>query len=338
MHVKVDDFVPERFRALRIDCLANVVKAELRELGLGDLSNGDVIVRTAYAGLNYKDALATDPNRTVIPKYPRIGGGDFSGCVVASSNSKFAVGDEVLAYGNGIGVDVDGGFSEIVRIDGRKLMSIPSGMSLLDAAALGVAGFTAALSVHLLEEAGLKKNRCPVIVTGATGGVGSMAVDMLSGLGYEVTAMSGKADQGDVLLGVGAHHLLDGSTAPAVRRALESSVWSGAIDTVGGAYLEWLVKTMKPRAAIACVGNAAGNELHMNVLPLILRGIRLIGVNLTEYQEMANVLSRRLVGDLKPHRALKLVRAISLDDLTYWLTQIRDRKVTGRMVLSLGDA
>lgn len=319
------------FWAFRVEKKDSVSSGFVR-LSIDDLSPGDVVVKTAWAGLNYKDALAAGPDGCVINCYPRIGGSDFSGTVVSSSDLRFAEGDRVMAYAAGLGVERDGGFSQYVRVPANTLLPVPTTLSLLDAAALGVAGFTAALAIHLLEEAGLKLGQGPVLVTGASGGVGTMAVDMLAMKGHEVIAMSGKPEQKDTLLSLGATQWLDGRLTPHVARPLESGRWAAAVDTVGGDYLSWIIATMREQSAIASVGNTAGNAFSSNVLPFILRSIKLIGVNATAYRSKEQDLWGRLAADLRPERALQIVQQIEFDQLPDYLKRLRNREATGRVV------
>lgn len=323
---------PQRFRAFQVN-KTDAVSAGFVTLGVEDLSPGEVVIRTAHAGLNYKDALAAQGR--VISRYPRVAGSDFSGVVLHSDDARFAPGDAVLACADGLGVERDGGFSELVRVPADSLLHLPAGLSLLDAAALGVAGFTAALAVHLLEEAGLRSGQGPVLVTGASGGVGTMALDMLAMRGHEVCAMSGKSQQRENLLRLGASQWLDGRQPPALNRPLESGQWAGAVDTVGGDYLPWIIASTRERGVIASLGNAAGNSFSSSVLPFILRSIKLIGVNVTAYRSLEQTLWTRLATDLRPARALKMVQQIDFAQVPEYLERLRKREVTGRVVARL---
>ncbi|WP_244119291.1 alcohol dehydrogenase catalytic domain-containing protein [Burkholderia gladioli] len=234
-------------------------------MSLDDLTPGDVVVRTAYAGLNYKDALATTNHGKVIRHFPRIGGSDLAGLVVSSGDPRFRPGDAVMAYAGGLGVDEDGGFSEYVRLQASRAKPVPANLSLLEAAALGVAGATAALAINLLEESGLKPGTDNVLISGATGGVGTIGIEMLSALGYEVTAMTSKPDHDDFLRKLGAAEVMRASTVTDGGRPLERPLWSGAIDNVGAHVLPWMIRTVRERGAIASIGNAGGNTLNTSV-------------------------------------------------------------------------
>lgn len=325
--------VPASFRAYQIS-RGDRVSAAITDVSLDTLTPGEVVVRSAYAGLNYKDALATTDQGKVIRHFPRIGGSDVSGVVVASDDVRFRPGDAVMAYARGLGVDEDGGFSQYVRLRAEHTLPLPNGLDLLEATALGVAGYTAALAVHLLLESGLEPAAGNVLVNGATGGVGSMAVEMLSGLGFRVSAMSSKADEDDMLLRLGAVEMIRSSSIENSGRPLERSRWIGAIDNVGGAQLAWLTRTLRPRGVIASVGNAGGSELATSVLPFILRGIRLLGVNVSYYGELETLLWQRLATDLKPARLRHNTKLIALDQLPDRIQQMLSGQSTGRSVVA----
>ncbi len=325
--------VPPVFKAYRIT-RGDKVAASVANVSLNDLTPGEVVVRSAFAGLNYKDALATTDHGNVIRHFPRIGGSDVAGVVVASDDPRFRPGDAVMAYARGLGVEEDGGFSEYVRLRADRTLALPAGLTLFDAAALGVAGYTAALAVHLLEENGLTPGAGTVLVNGATGGVGSMAVEMLSGLGYRVSAMSSKPDKNDLLRRLGAVEVIRSSEAADSAKPLERSRWSGAIDSVGGSQLAWLTRTVQPRGVIASVGNAGGNELTTTVLPFILRGIRLVGVNVSFYDDLESGLWKRLGTDLKPARLRENTETIRLDQLPDRVRRMLAGQATGRTVVA----
>lgn len=328
--------IPSRFQGFCIE-RENIIAGKIVDLTLDDLSPGNVVIRTCYAGVNYKDALAAAPDGKVISHFPRIGGSDLAGVVLASYDPRFKVSDRVFAYAHGLGVHYDGGFSEVARVRGDCLLHIPDGLSLFEAAALGVAGFTAALAVHLLEEFGLKPSAGNVLINGATGGVASMAIDIMSAIGYSVSAMTSKLNETEQLLTLGAAEVLDSSVAAQPERPLSTASWAAAIDSVGGSQLAWLISTLRPRGAIACVGNAGGNSLLTDVLPFILRGVRLIGINASSYVDIESQLWTWLAGPCKPRRALSTVRTIQLESLSHHLAQMRARTISGRTVVFLGE-
>ncbi|KCV29426.1 quinone oxidoreductase, YhdH/YhfP family [Bordetella bronchiseptica SBL-F6116] len=311
------------------------ISAGLARLKLDDLSPGDLVIRTAYAGINYKDALATTDYGKVIRKFPRVIGSDASGRVVASRDPAFREGDEVAILGGGFGVDHDGGFSQYLRVPAGWAIRLPAGMTLRDAAALGIAGYTAALAVHLLQEAGCRPAHGEVLVNGATGAVSSMGIEMLSGLGHAVTAVSAKADQHDYLRAVGAGAILAPADLADNGKPLEPARWAAALDALGGPHLDLILRSLMPRGCVASYGNVTGNTLTTSVLPFILRGVRLIGVNLSYYIDQETALWQRLAGDLKPRRALEQVRAIGLDEVAAQLRRMLDGQTTGRTVVDL---
>lgn len=250
------------------------------ELTLDDLDPGEVVIRTHYSSVNYKDALAATGAGKVIRRFPCVGGVDVSGVVESSSDDRFKAGDSVLVTGYGMGVDHDGGYAEFVRVPADWVVPLPQGLSLFDAMALGTAGFTAALAIHRLEQNDLRPESGKVVVTGATGGVGSLAVAMLAQRGYHVVAVTGKESELDYLKSLGASEILPRNEINLTSgRALEKAQWAGAVDAVGGETLAWLTRSMQQDGVIASFGNAGGVELHTTVFPFILRGVRLIGVD-----------------------------------------------------------
>jgi NADPH2:quinone reductase len=250
------------------------------ELSLDDLDPGEVVIRTHYSAVNYKDALAATGAGKVIRRFPCVGGVDVAGVVESSQDVRFKAGDSVLVTGYDMGVAHDGGFAEYARVPADWVVPLPQGLSLFEAMALGTAGFTAALAIHRLEQNELTPGKGKVIVTGATGGVGSLAIRMLSQLGYHVVALTGKATEQDYLRSLGASEVLLRSEVDfAGKRPLEKAQWAGALDAVGGDTLAWLARTMQQDGAIASFGNAGGVELHTTVFPFILRGVKLLGVD-----------------------------------------------------------
>jgi acrylyl-CoA reductase (NADPH) len=248
-------------------------------LTLDDLDPGEVVIRSHYSSVNYKDALAATGAGKVIRRFPCVAGVDVSGVVERSTDARFTPGDEVLVTGYGMGVSHDGGFAEYVRVPADWVVPLPQGLTLFDAMALGTAGFTAALSIHRLEQNELRPENGKVLVTGATGGVASLAIQMLAQLGYRVVALTGKESEHDYLKSLGACEILSRNDLTMGTRPLEKSLWAGALDSVGGDTLGWLTRTMQQNGVIASFCNAGGIELHTTVMPFILRGVRLIGVD-----------------------------------------------------------
>jgi len=323
---------PSTFKAFRIT-RTDRVESGLTQASLDQLSPGDVVIRTAYAGINYKDALATTEHGKVIRQFPRIGGSDASGWVVHSTHPAFKAGDPVVVYARGLGVDHDGGFAEYMRVPGDWLLPLPSGLTLLEAAALGIAGFTAALAVHLLQENGVRPEQGQVLVNGASGAVAGMAIEMLARLGYPVVAMSGKSHARERLLQLGAAEVVSADQFEDAGKPLASARWSAVVDSVGGQGLDWLLRTVKPRGVVASIGNAGGNEFSTNVLPFILRGVRLIGVNVTFYLDIETQIWQRLANDLKPAGLAENVGQISLEQLPHHIQRMLQAQTSGRTVV-----
>ncbi len=268
------------FRAYRIFEEDGKSSGRFVELKLDDLDPGEVVIRTVFSSVNYKDALAATGTGKVIRRFPCVGGVDAAGLVESSQDDRFKAGDVVIVTGFGLGVDHDGGFAERVRVPADWVVLLPQGLSLFESMALGTAGFTAALAIRRLEQNELSPENGKVIVTGATGGVGSLAIRMLSQLGYHVVALTGKDSAHEYLKALGANEILPRSAVDfSSSRPLESAQWAGALDAVGGATLAWLTRTMRQGGAIASFGNAGGAELHTTVYPFILRGVRLIGID-----------------------------------------------------------
>ncbi len=305
------------FRAYRIFEQDGKSGGRIVELSLDDLDPGEVVVRTHFAGVNYKDALAATGAGKVIRRFPCVGGVDVSGVVESSTDARYKPGDQVLVTGYMMGVAHDGGFAEYTRVPADWVVPLPVDLSLFDAMALGTAGFTAALAIHRMEQNELSPDKGKVIVTGATGGVGSLSIRMLSQLGYKVVALTGKASEKDYLTSLGASEVLLRSEIDfASKRPLERELWAGALDSVGGDTLAWLTRTMQQNGSIACFGNAGGLELHTSVFPFILRGVKLLGVDsAATAMPLRKQLWQRLAGDLRIDQFDKIAHRIKLDDL-----------------------
>ncbi|HNP65221.1 MAG TPA: acryloyl-CoA reductase, partial [Woeseiaceae bacterium] len=269
----------EQFRAFRIDNEDGEVVAGFKALTLDDLSPGNVLVRVTHSTINYKDALAATGKGKILRHYPLNGGIDLAGVVVSSDDPAWKPGNEVLVNGSGLSETVDGGYSEYARIDSKSLVAIPDGISAFEAMQLGTAGYTAALAIHRMEQNGQRPEGGPIVVTGATGGVGSIAIDMLSGRGYEVVAVTGKANEEAYLRQIGAQRILVRDKIDLGKRPMEKALWGGAIDNLGGKYLTWLTRTIDYGGNIASIGLAANMALNTTVLPFILRAVCLLGIN-----------------------------------------------------------
>lgn len=313
------------------------IHSSLVDLPCPEPAAGEVRIRAHFSSVNYKDALAATGAGKIMKTLPLVGGVDVAGVVDLSRDDRFQPGDAVLVTGYGLGVEVDGGYAEYVRVPADWVVPLPPGLTDFQAMALGTAGFTAALAVMRLELLGIVPGSGPVAVTGASGGLGSLAVDMLAGLGYAVTAISGKAEQADWLLGLGAKEVLDRKTLALGSRPLEKSLWAGAIDTVGGELLAWLTRSMAYRGAIAACGLAGGVELNTTVMPFILRGVSLLGIDsvacpMAERREVW----RRLASDLRPRQLESgIARTVCLQDLPGVFQGFLDGTVKGRTVVDI---
>jgi len=325
------------FRAFRIHEIDGRIVARFDALTLDDLGPGDVVVRVRHSGINYKDALAATGAGRILRKYPLVGGIDLAGEVVGSSDPRYSAGQHVLVTGCGLSETHDGGYAEYARVKGDWVIPLPAGMGTLDAMKLGTAGFTAALAIHQLEHNGLAPSKGPVVVTGATGGVGSIAVDMLAGRGYEVVAVSGKPEADDYLLGLGAARILRRQEIDPGSRPMERALWAGAIDNLGGDLLAWLTRTVDQWGSIASVGLAAGAELRTTVMPFILRGVNLLGINsVLTPRETRLAVWKRIATDLRPARLDRIcTKIVALDELPAQFDDYLKGRVTGRTVVKI---
>jgi NADPH2:quinone reductase len=326
----------QSFRAYRIFEQDGLSTGRFVELTLNDLDPGEVVIQTHYSSLNYKDALAATGAGKIIRRFPCVGGVDAAGVVVSSEDGRFKPGDEVIVTGYGMGVDHDGGFAEYVRAPADWVVPLPSGLSLWDLMALGTAGFTAALSIHRLEQNELTPERGRVIVTGATGGVGSLAIQMLAQRGYHVVALTGKDGEHDYLRSLGAAEILSRKDVAMGMRPLEKAQWAGALDAVGGETLGWLTRTMQQNGVIASFGNAGGIELHTTVMPFILRGVRLIGIDsAATAMPLRREIWQRLADDLKPQRLEQVAHTVPFDELPRLCAELLRGGLRGRTVLGI---
>jgi len=305
------------FRALRVHESDAGIEARLETLSINDLSPGEVVIQANYSSINYKDALAVTGKGRIMRRFPLVAGVDVAGLVIESADERFKEGDAVLVTGCGMGESLDGGFSEVVRVPVDWVILLPQGLGLFEAMALGTAGFTAALAIDQMERNGQHPDAGSIIVTGATGGVGSIAIDLLSARGYEVIALSRKPDASTYLQSLGATDVLDAAIVTASNKPLEKAQWGGAIDSVGGDTLAWLTRTVKPWGNIASIGMAGGTDLHTTVMPFILRGISILGITSANCpMPRRKKIWKRLVTDLKPRHLDKIVAGVvKLDEL-----------------------
>ncbi|WP_322795144.1 acryloyl-CoA reductase [Tepidiforma sp.] len=326
------------YRALVVDKQADQFWVAVRDLSEADLPPGDVTIRVHWSSINYKDGLALSPNGRVIRTYPMVPGVDLAGTVLETKDSRFSPGQEVVVTGYDLGVAHPGGFAELARVPGDWVMPLPAGLTLKEAMAIGTAGFTAALSIEALEHNGLAKENGTVIVTGATGGVGSTAVSMLANLGYTVAASTGKASEHDYLRDLGATEILSREEVSAEStRPLESERWAGAVDPVGGSTTAYLIRTMKYGASIALSGLTGGNAIATTVYPFILRNVNLLGID-SVFTPMPRRQRtwQRLAADLKPRGLLDSIAVeTDLDGVPAVCAEILQGRVRGRTLVRL---
>ena len=328
----------QSFTAYLIEEIGGKSQGRFVEMDASRLDPGEVTIRVAYSSVNYKDALAATGAGRIVRRYPCIGGIDLAGFVEESSDDRFRPGDPVVATGFDIGVAHHGGYAQLARLPADWVVPLPAGLSLQEAMALGTAGFSAALAIVRMEENRLAPCNGPVVVSGATGGVGSLAIDMLSGLGYSVSALTGKESEADYLTGLGAAEVILRPTLDLSRpRPLEKSRWAGAVDNLGGPVLAWMASTMKRAGTIASVGLAERSTLETTVMPFILRGICLLGIDSGyiggDYRQR---IWQRLASDLRPSRLPDMTRIIGFDELPSVFDNLLSGLAHGRVVVKIG--
>ncbi len=327
----------ESFRAYRIDRQDGDITAGFTTMGVDELTEGNVVIKVSHSTINYKDALAATGAGQILRKFPLNGGIDLAGTVVSSEDPDLEPGQAVLVNGCGLSETVDGGYSEYARVDSMSVVPVPDGMSNAQAMQIGTAGYTAALAIHRMEQNGQLPEQGPVVVTGATGGVGSIAIDMLAGRGYDVVALTGKAAEEDYLKEIGASRILLRDELDLGKRPMEKAEWAGAIDNLGGDYLTWLTRTVGYGGNIASIGLAAGIALNTTVLPFILRAVCLLGINSVETpQHLRLAVWSRIAGDLAPRHLDRIGhQTISFDELPGSFQAYLDGDITGRVVVEI---
>ncbi|MBU3619386.1 acryloyl-CoA reductase [Polynucleobacter sp. JS-Fieb-80-E5] len=324
------------FKAFRIHAIDGVITRKIEPIQLDLLSPGNVLIKVAFSSINYKDALVSKGLNNIVRAWPRVSGIDFTGTVVESSDARFGPGDEVLVNGCGIGVDHDGGHAEFARVNADWVMKLPDGLDLLETATIGVAGYTAGLALDLMELNGLSPQNGPVLVTGATGGVATIAIDMLAQRGYQVTAMSGKSNEVEYLKNLGASEVIERLSSGSTFKPLEKAQWAGAIDSVGGSTLSWLTRVMQVNGVIAAFGNAGGAELETTVLPFILRGVRLIGVNAGSPMDIRQKIWSKIANEYRPIHLKEIANVIKLEELGHHMDLTLAGESKGRIVIDMG--
>jgi NADPH2:quinone reductase len=325
------------FKALRIHETDGKIAARFDDLTLDALSPGEVVIDVQYSTINYKDALAATGAGRILRRYPLVGGIDLAGVVRSSEVSDFRPGDAVLVTGSGLSETVDGGYAQVARVKAESVIAMPPGLDAFRAMGLGTAGFTAALAIHRMERNGQHPVRGPIVVTGATGGVGSIAIDMLAGRGYQVIAVTGKQESSDYLKSLGAAQVVLRREFALGSRPLEPTRYAGAIDSVGGDMLAGLTRQMDFWGNIASVGLAGGAKLETTVMPFILRGINLLGINSSATQRAERLeVWRRIATDCAPRHLDRIVtRVIPFAELPGAFQAYIDGKVTGRTVVKI---
>jgi acrylyl-CoA reductase (NADPH) len=328
------------FKAFRVHTIDGKPVCRFEKLTLDDLDPGPVVIKTAYSAITYKDAMAArGVGKNVRTDRPCVTGVDLSGEVVSSEDARFRAGDKVVVTNYKLGVEQDGGYAEYARVPGDWIVPLPGGLSLYEAMGLGTSGLTAALAVDRLEAAGLAPAQGAVGITGATGGVGSLAVNMFAQRGYKVVAISGKRDQHAFLKSIGAAGIIDREEFLRDRAPLAPPLFAGALDNVGGAYFDRLGAKLQPNGKMAVCGMAVGAEVATTVLPLILRSIDILGINVSRQLQMQERrrLWERMAGDLKPGKLAEISRPIAFEDLDKNMDRFFAASTLGRIVVEVGE-
>jgi putative YhdH/YhfP family quinone oxidoreductase len=324
------------FKALMVNKTDEEFSVQIKEISLNDLYDGDVIIKVSFSSVNYKDGLASIPNGKIVRSYPFIPGIDMAGTVVESKDPRFNEGDEVIATSYGIGVSHYGGYSEYARIPADWVVPLPDGLSLKEAMIYGTAGFTAALSVHRLEENGLSPEKGNVLVTGATGGVGSLAIAILAKRGYDVVASTGKKSEHSWLKELGAKEILTREEVTEEKiKALDTQLWAGAVDPVGGKTLSSILSKTVYNGSVAVSGLTGGTDVPTTVFPFILRGINLLGIDSVYCpMELRKIIWKRMASDFKPNHLENIInKEVSLEELPASLASILKGEARGRTIV-----
>ena len=326
------------FKAYRIFNEDGKVQSRFVDLKLDDLDKGQVVIKVAYSSVNFKDALAATGAGKIIRRFPCVGGIDLAGTVESSEDPRFKKGDSVIATSYDIGVAHDGGYAEYARIPADWVVPMPKGLDPFKSMVLGTAGFTAALAVERMEHDGLKPANGPVIVTGATGGVGSVAVDILAGKGYHVVALTGKEQETDYLKKLGAKEVMLRSSLDLAKiKPLDKAMWAGAVDNLGGDVLSWIASTMQIGGTLASIGLAASHTFNTTVMPFILRGVSLLGVDsVNAPMPLRQKVWQRLGGDLAPRMLDEMANTVPLAELPGVFDRVLKSQMRGRTVVKIG--
>ena len=325
------------FKAYRINKSDKGIEAGFTQMAIDELTKGEVVIKVEYSCINYKDALAATGSAPILRSYPLNGGVDLAGVVYRSSHADIKEGDAVLVNGQGLSETVDGGYAEYARVNVSDIVKIPDAMDAYTVMAIGTAGFTAALAYERMEKMGQTPEMGPIVVTGASGGVGSLAVDLFASKGFEVVAVTGKSAQHSYLRSLGASSFLSREDTEPSKVPLAKAVWGGAVDNVGGSTLTWLTQTTNPWGNIASIGLASSFKLNTTVMPFILRGVSLLGINSIEMsQAWRKQLWDRISDDLKFNHLEKIVQSsIEFDDLPDAFDAFIKSEVVGRTVVKI---
>lgn len=325
-----------QYKAFVVEEIDGKFIPSIKSLQTDDLQGGDVLIRVHYSSLNYKDALSATGNKGVTKKYPHTPGIDAAGEVVHSENENFKVGDKVIVTGNDLGMNTSGGFGQYIRVPAEWVVTLPDGLTLKEAMIIGTAGFTAGVSLTRLTEL-VKPVDGKILVSGTTGGVGSVAVSLLNKLGYQTTAVSGKETEYPFLKNIGATDILPRSEFEVVdRKPILSAKFAGAIDTVGGPILENIIKSLQPLGAVTTCGSVSSTQLNLTVFPFILRGISLIGISSQNYpMHLRKALWIKLSNEWKPENLLELYTEISMVQIENAVNQILQGKLKGRTIINM---
>lgn len=329
--------IPKTFRALRVTSDSGH-RATIESVSLDALSAGNVVIRVAYSGINYKDALAVTGKGRILRGSPRTPGIDLAGYIVASEDPRYRPGDAVLVTGCNIGEQLDGGYSEYARLPADALVALPGGLTLEEAMAIGTAGFTAALALQRMLDNHQSPEMGPVLVTGPTGGVGSIALGLFRKQGFKTIALTGKPGAGDYLRSIGADEVIERQSQAMGTKPLEAAQWGGAVDNLGGDTLAWLTRTVKPWGNIACIGLAQAHTLSTTVMPFILRGVSLLGIHSVECPRAWRMaLWEKLADEWKPEGLISRIatRTVTLDELPRVCEDYIAGQITGRTLVKI---
>lgn len=337
----MSEFKAWRVHAVEVDG-KNKTEARFDSVTLDDLDSGasennEVVIKAAWSDINYKDALAISGAGRIMRKFPCVAGIDVAGTVVSTQDSRFSEGDEVLVTGCNLGEAVDGGYAEYAKVAGESVIALPEGISTRDAMVIGTAGFTAALAVHRMQQNAQTPEMGPIAVTGPTGGVGGLAINMLSKLGFEVHAITGKPDQADYLKSLGASEIVDRTALQLAKRPLEKVKWGGVVDNLGGELLASLIAETCDGGNVASIGLAASHRLETTVMPFILRGVNLLGINSVHVPLPVRMrIWERLATDLRPDQLDQMaVREVALAELDSVMSEYVKGAVTGRSLVKI---